>query len=103
MNTFVHLKLGQSIVLSGIRTWSVQHSVTGLPLLSMIPILNFIFGSHSNSESDTEGAIYIIPSIIESVPRKAHDITDTAMREYEDYDGDIRHVSSFPEPPPSYQ
>jgi pilus assembly protein CpaC len=103
MNTFVHLKLGQSIVLSGIRTWSVQHSVTGLPVLSMIPILNFIFGSHSNSESDTEGAIYIIPSIIESVPRKAHDITDTAMREYEDYDGDIRHVSSFPEPPPSYQ
>ena len=103
MNTFVHLKLGQSIVLSGIRTWSVQHSVTGLPLLSMIPVLGIFFGGHSNSESDTEGAIYIIPSIIESVPRKAHDITDTAMREYEDYDGNITKVSSFPEPPPSYQ
>ena len=103
MNTFVHLKLGQSIILSGIRTWSVQHSVTGLPLLSQIPVLGLLFGGHSNSESDVEGAIYIIPSIIESVPRKAHDITDTAMREYEDYDGNIRKVSSFPEPPPSYQ
>jgi pilus assembly protein CpaC len=69
----------------------------------MIPVLGIFFGGHSNSESDTEGAIYIIPSIIESVPRKAHDITDTAMREYEDYDGNITKVSSFPEPPPSYQ
>ena len=103
MNTFVHLKLGQSIVLSGIRTWSVTHSVTGLPGLSMIPVLGLLFGGHTNSESDIEGAIYIIPSIIESVPRRAHDITDTAMREYEDYDGNIRKVSSFPEPPPSYQ
>jgi pilus assembly protein CpaC len=103
MNTFVHLKLGQSIILSGIRTWSVTHSVTGLPLLSQIPVLGLLFGGHTNSESDIEGAIYIIPSIIESVPRRAHDITDTAMREYEDYDGDIHKVSSFPEPPPSYQ
>jgi len=103
MNTFVHLKLGQSIVLSGIRTWSVTHSVTGIPLLSQIPVLGILFGGHTNSETDTEGAIYIIPSIIESVPRRAHDITDTAMREYEDYDGNIRKVSSFPEPPPSYQ
>ena len=103
MNTFVHLNLGQSIVLSGIRTWSEQNSASGLFALSQIPIIGWLFGGWTNSTSHTEGAIYIIPSIIESVPRKAHDITDTAMREYEDYDGNIRKVSSFPEPPPSYQ
>ena len=103
LTTFVHLKLGQSIVLSGIRTWSVTHSVTGLPLLSQIPVLGLLFGGHTNSENDTEGAVYIIPSIIESVPRLAYDITDTAMRQYEVYSGNIRKGSSYPEPPPSYQ
>ena len=101
--TFVHMKLGQSIVLSGIRTWGVTHSVTGLPGLSQIPVFGLLFGGHTNSETDTEGAVYIIPSIIESVPRRAYDITDTAMRQYEDYSGNIRKVSSYPEPPPSYQ
>ncbi|HET9930882.1 MAG TPA: pilus assembly protein N-terminal domain-containing protein, partial [Polyangiaceae bacterium] len=82
LSTLVSLKLGQSIVLSGIRTRSQRHSVSGLPLLSEIPILGVFFGSHGDSQEEVEGAIYVVPSIIEAVPKSAQEIVDEALREY---------------------
>jgi pilus assembly protein CpaC len=101
--TLVHLRLGQSIVLSGIRTSSQTHAVTGLPGLSQIPILGLLFGSHQNSVNDIEGAVFIIPSIVESVPRGSHNIVDVAMKEYENYSGNIDPVASYPHAPPAYR
>jgi pilus assembly protein CpaC len=101
--TFVHLKLGQSLVLSGIRTSSTTHAVDGLPLLSQIPVLGLLFGSHSNQDAEVEGAVFIIPSVVDSVPRKAHDILATAMHEYEEYDGKIKDVNSYPHDPPDFK
>lgn len=89
LSTLVSLKLGQSIVLSGIRTRSQRHSVSGLPLLSEIPILGVFFGSHGDMQEDVEGAIYVVPSIIEAVPKSAQEIVDEALREYKKYDGAI--------------
>jgi pilus assembly protein CpaC len=103
ISTFVHLRLGQSLVLSGIRSSSETHSVAGLPLLSQIPVLGVLFGGHTNSETEVEGAIFIIPSIVESTPRKAHDIVETAMKQYETYSGRIDKVSSYPKTPPDYK
>lgn len=103
INTFVHLKLGQALVLSGIRTSSQQHSVTGLPGLSQIPVLGLLFGGHANSEQEIDGAVFIIPSIVESVPRKAHDIVETAMTQFEDYSGTIEKVKTFQKEAPDYK
>ncbi|WP_394836802.1 type II and III secretion system protein [Pendulispora rubella] len=103
VNTFVHLKLGQSIVLSGIRSSSTTHSVSGIPLLSQIPVLGLLFGSHQNSEAEIEGAVFIIPSIVESVPRKAYDIVDAAMKQYDDYSGNLDSVNAYSKPPPNYK
>ncbi len=103
ITTFVHLKLGQALVLSGIRTSSQTHSVSGVPLLSQIPVLGALFGGHSNTEEEIEGAVFIIPSIVESVPRKAHDIVESAMTQYEDYSGAIDEVRSFAPSPPAYR
>lgn len=103
ITTFVHLKLGQALVLSGIRTSSQTHSVTGVPLFSQIPVLGALFGGHSNTEQEVEGAVFIIPSIVESVPRKAHDIVESAMTQYEDYSGAIENVRSFVPTPPAYR
>lgn len=103
INTFVHLKLGQSLVLSGIRTSRTTHGVTGLPGLSQIPVLGLLFGSHTNAENEVEGAVFIIPSVVENVPRRSHDIVDAAMKQYEDYSGNIERVSNFTANPPAYQ
>jgi pilus assembly protein CpaC len=103
VSTFVHLKLGQSLVLSGIRSSSQQHSVSGLPLLSQIPVLGLLFGGHTNQEAEIEGAVFIVPSVIDSVPRRTHDIVGMAMQQYEDYSGTIKDAISFPHEPPAYK
>jgi pilus assembly protein CpaC len=103
VQTFVHLKLGQSLVLSGIKTSSQQHQVQGLPLLSQIPVLGVLFGSHANREAEIEGAVFIIPSVVDSIPRKAHDIVGAAMHGYEEFSGEIKSVTSFDHEAPAYR
>jgi pilus assembly protein CpaC len=99
LTTLVHLKLGQSVVLSGIHTFSQTHSVTGIPLLSEIPIIGVLFGGHSDSKSETEGAVFIIPSVVESPEKSALVSIEEAMTQYEKYSGNIDKVSSFPKLP----
>jgi pilus assembly protein CpaC len=101
LNTLVNLKLGQALVLSGIRTRSQIHSVTGLPLLSEIPVLGVLFGAHNNQTEDIEGAIFIIPSIIETVPKSAVEVIKNALSQFKDYSGDVEQVESFNKTPPS--
>jgi len=102
INTFVHLKLGQSLVLSGIRSSSQNHSTTGLPGLSRIPVLGLLFGTHVDSTDDIEGAVFIIPSVVDATPRRANDIVDAAMKQYEKYEGE-EQGPSFPHEAPAYK
>jgi len=101
LNTLVNLKLGQALVLSGIRTRDERHTVAGLPGLSSIPILGLLFGSHQDDQHDVEGAIFIIPSIIETVPKSAVEVIKNALTAYEDYSGDVDRVDSYNKTPPS--
>jgi len=102
INTFVHLKLGQSLVLSGIRTSRTSHAVTGLPGLSQVPVLGLLFGSHSNNDQEVEGAVFIIPSVVDTAPRRSYDIVDAAMKQFDDYSGAVDKVQSFQPTPPAY-
>jgi len=102
VSTFVHLKLGQGLVLSGIRSSSTTHSVTGLPLLSQIPVLGVLFGGNANSDTEIEGAVFVIPSIVESAPRKAHDIVRESLESYMKYSGDIDEMASFKHAVPGF-
>ncbi len=99
--TFVNLKLGQALILSGIRTRAETHSVSGLPGLSSVPVLGILFGSHSDTQNEVEGAVFIIPSIIETVPKSAIEVIKNALSSYEDYSGDIDKVDSYNKTPPA--
>lgn len=99
LTTNITLKLGQSIVLSGIRAQSQTHAVTGLPLLSDIPILGLLFGSHANLELETEGAVFVVPSVVETVPASAAEMVDTAIAKFADYSGDIAKVNAYEKKP----
>jgi pilus assembly protein CpaC len=99
LSTAVALKLGQSIVLSGIRSQSQRHSVNGLPLLSEIPLLGLLFGSHGEAKEEVEGAIFVVPSIIESIPKGAQEVLDDALRDYQDFSGDLDDVNAWEKNP----
>jgi pilus assembly protein CpaC len=99
LSTAVALKLGQSIVLSGIRSQSQRHSVNGLPLLSEIPLLGLLFGSHGDAKEEVEGAIFVVPSIIESIPKGAQEVLDDALRDYQDFSGDLDDVNAWEKNP----
>ena len=99
LTTNVALKLGQSVVLSGIRTANEEHNTTGLPWLSEIPVLGLLFGSSSVSRHEVEGALFIVPSVLDTASTRANDLIDQALGEYAEYDGDLRDVQPFDERP----
>jgi len=95
LTTNVSLKLGQSLVLSGIHSKSLTHSVSGLPGLSQIPIIGLLFGSHSESNLETEGAIFVVPSVVETVLTPAAELVDLALAKFKKYDGNIDQVHAY--------
>ncbi len=101
LTTNVRLKLGQGLVLSGLNSRTQTHAIDGLPLLSEIPILGFFFGSRTNRKTETENAMFVIPSVVESVPHSSIGMIRTALEQYEAFDGDLEEVRPFDETPPS--
>ncbi len=101
IETLVNLKLGQALVLSGIRSRIQRHDIQGLPLLSEIPVLGLFFGAHTNNTEDVEGAIFIVPSIIETVPKSAIEVIKNALSQFKDYSGQVDEVESWNKTPPS--
>lgn len=101
LETQVTLKLGQALILSGIKTSSQQRNVAGLPGLSEIPVIGLLFGSHAQEKLDTEGAVFIVPSVVDTVPKSALELINNAMGTYRDYSGEIEYVETYPKTPPS--
>jgi pilus assembly protein CpaC len=90
LTTQVSLKLGQSLILSGIQSKTQRHSISGIPLLSEIPVLGVLFGRHGDAQQDTEGAIFLVPSVIEAMPRDREKLVSDLLDEYEDYSGSVK-------------
>lgn len=101
LNTATALKLGQSVVLSGIRSESQRRTTTGLPGLASIPVLGLLFGSLATEREDVEGAVFIIPSVIETVSDAASELIERATTQFRKFDGDMESVSSFDRVPPA--
>jgi pilus assembly protein CpaC len=101
LTTNVTLKLGQGLVLSGLHSQAQTHAVAGLPVLSQLPLIGVLFGSHSDNQLETQNAIFVIPSVVESVPSSSLAMIGKAMREYDDYSGKMRRVAPFNPTPPS--
>ncbi len=101
LETQVTLKLGQALILSGIKTSNQQHDVSGLPGLSDVPILGLLFATHSQEKQDTEGAVFIVPSVVDTVPKSAIELINNAMGTYRDYAGENASLNTYPKTPPS--
>jgi pilus assembly protein CpaC len=95
------MKLGQALILAGIKSVTQTHAVTGLPLLSQIPVLGIFFGSHSNKRQEQENAMFVIPSVVETVPKSSLDLVKNALQVFDDFSGNIDDVQTFDRTPPS--
>ncbi len=101
LDTLVTLKLGQALVLSGIKTQTRRRDSVGLPGLAQIPVVGALFGSQRWDNAETEGAVFIIPSVVDSVPKSSLEIINNALNTFKDYSGDIDNVEVYPKAPPS--
>ena len=87
--TSVHVKLGQSIMLSGFKQQSQDLNGTGIPGLMQIPILGYLFRTEAGDSTNTENVLFITPTVIEHTsPENARRIED-ALKRYEDYGGTV--------------
>ena len=87
--TNVHVKIGQSIMLSGFKESTESLNATGIPLLMRIPILGYLFRSEAGDSTESENVLFITPTVIEHTsPENARRIED-ALKRYEDYGGSV--------------
>ena len=87
--TNVHLKLGQSIMLSGFKETTEQMTGTGIPGLMRIPILGYLFRTEHNASEDTENVLFITPTVIEHTSPENVRRIDEALKRYENFGGHV--------------
>lgn len=66
LETTVHVPLGQSMMLSGVKLKAWSQSQSGLPGVCRVPVLNFFFCSRAKELEDAEGLLFITPTVIQA-------------------------------------
>ena len=65
-DTTVRIKEGETIVIAGLIKQEDNRTKSGVPILGQLPILDYVFGSRSKDQTQTELAVFITPKIIRS-------------------------------------
>lgn len=89
LDTLVNLELGQSLMIAGLVAQSQSRNHSGLPVLSQIPILGALFGTHSELSQDTEDVVFIVPSVLDAVSLDSRARIREALDAYDEYTGDL--------------
>lgn len=95
--TSIVVQDGQSIVIGGIIQNRKEKSITGIPFLSRIPLLGYLFRNTKDSVRKTELLILITPHVIAS-PEEGRALTEQFTRRIESVEPLLR---SLPKPSPS--
>ncbi len=81
-STTVLLQEGQSLALAGVVKHKSRRETQGLPWLSDIPLLGFLFGSKQFQKGDTDGVIFITPHIVKPDGSENRDLIDRNLDRY---------------------
>ena len=103
LDTTVNLQLGEAIVIGGLTARSDRHQRAGLPGLSQIPILGVFFGTDTAANDEVENVLFIIPTVVEAVPRSRRDHIAEALRLYREFGGDLDDVQPIEPAPRGYR
>ncbi len=90
VQTLVHLRLGQSILLGGLDSESEKDTKTGLPGLSRIPALGLLFGTKNHHDEREEGLIIITPTVLDNVDQDGKRRLEHALTKFETFKGRFR-------------
>ena len=82
-------------------------SASGLPGLSQIPIIGVLFGVNERVESTSESLLFIVPTVVQPVPRAQADRISEALRVYESFGSiggpGLGDIELFEPSPPGYE
>jgi pilus assembly protein CpaC len=102
LQSVVNLQPGQALVMSGIVSDSEAETQGGLPGLSQIPIVGVLFGVNQRRGEATHSMLFIVPTIVQAVPRQQRDYIREALENYQRFGGHIRDYEMFERVPPGY-
>lgn len=83
VRTVVHIPIGQSMMLAGVDLQSAGQTRTGLPWLSRIPVLGYLFGANSAEAESSYGVVFITPTILQESTSAVQQQLDRALRAFE--------------------
>ena len=66
VDTTVHVPLGQSMMLSGVKLKAWSESRSGVPGVCKVPVLNFFFCSRTKEVEDADGLLFITPTVVQA-------------------------------------
>jgi hypothetical protein len=106
----ISLALGDSTTLLFIRNDATQttfevtvakRNVTTVEREVQELINGLRFASHSNDKDDVEGAVFIVPSVVDTVPKSSLERINHAMTTYKEASGEIESLDTYPKTPPN--
>ena len=75
LKTEAAIRNGDTVLLAGLISDSVDHGSSGVPFLSKIPVVGALFGTKTANSGRTETIVLITPTIVRN-PQEARDLTD---------------------------
>ena len=66
INSKVAVRSGETLVLGGLIKDNVRNSKSGVPILSAIPVVGALFGTHGSSANRTELLVILTPRVLRS-------------------------------------
>lgn len=102
LQAVANMEPGQAIIMSGVTSRSEQESQGGLPGLSQIPIIGVLFGTNTRRGEATQSLLFIVPTIVQPVPRQQRDYIREALETFQRFSGHIHAYELFETVPPGY-
>ena len=88
----IRLREGEANILGGIQEQQIQDNWSGIPGLSQIPILRYLFGSRDKIRQDDEIVFLVVPHVV-----RTQELTAANLRTIDTGSGlnvELRHIAS---------
>jgi len=81
-----NLALGESLAVAGLVSKNERKTRSGLPYLSQIPLIGWLFGKRSDSMKDVENVLIIAPSVVEPLKHpRGREFLSQAVHEFDSF------------------